>query len=144
MILEADGIRLNECVGWSEHSLFTYMVKWLLSCCDLSGLGTLSRQATVSLFCLPFVKGSLLGSKFFLFRADHFSERTCCAGQKTMSHKRCLPFKISRNIGSYMSGHLYEIYVTSFGNFSILRALASKIPKLPNKFHKFHIKWPWM
>ena len=38
-----------------------------------------------------------------------------------------------------MSGH-NEIYEMSLGNFGILRALASKIPKLPNEFHRFHIK----
>ena len=31
----------------------------------------------------------------------------------------------------------YEIYETSLGNFGILRAFASKTPKLPNEFHKF-------
>ena len=35
-----------------------------------------------------------------------------------------------------MSGH----YETGLDNFGILRALASKLPKLPNEFHKFHIK----
>ena len=43
--------------------------------------------------------------------------------------------------GSYMSGHLIWNLWNEFG---ILRALASKIPKLPDEFHKFHIKWPRM
>ena len=46
--------------------------------------------------------------------------------------------------GSYMSGHLIWSLWNSLCNFGILRALASKIPKLHNEFHKFHVKWPLM
>ena len=58
----------------------------------------LSGEGTVKLVCLPSEKGSTLkrknllplGSKFFPFRVDLFSERVWCAGKQTESHKSYL------------------------------------------------------
>ena len=72
----------------------------------LSGEVTLSKW-----FCLPSEKVSTLkgknllpiefapmGSKFFPFRVDSFSEGNWCAGMQKESHKSCFPCKIAENI----------------------------------------------
>ena len=64
--------------------------------CHLRGIHTLSVEVTLSnLFCLPFIlpsfqTGISMGSKFFPFRGDPFSERDLPAVKQIGGHKNCL------------------------------------------------------
>ena len=115
-----------------DQPALMYRLVFFYSCClvirsweewkDLQG-----RQLCQS-DLLSFLKGVFskrkefapLGSKFFPFRVDPFSEEALYAGKQTGSHKSCLPCKKKSKINSPSRIQSPKIYLKGFDYYTCI------------------------
>ena len=75
------------------------------------GVGGGCVESIKVFFLFSSIKGSSLGSKFFLFRESPFSEGNWCAGEQTGIHKICLPWKMAEKSTKHIQCPLLVPYL---------------------------------
>ena len=110
---------------WVRVFVFDYLASsWNANyLCTITGIGYVFKASySVKIVLPPFWKRiyskrkeiAPLGSNFFPFRVDPFSEGTWCAGKQTGSFKSCLPCKTWQKISQVYQVPLKHIYFRSF------------------------------
>ena len=96
-LCDFDDHYLNE---YSNYKCGTKGIYVFTMACKFKRMDRLSGEATLEIISFPSEKGSTLKEK------NSFSKATCCAGNQSESHRKCLPWWKWRKLC-----HVYPVYL---------------------------------